>query len=195
MIVLPLASLPLATLLPLTSIIPLSNTPFFPAGARAIPTKLRLVRFFLHLEQDFILWKLDAIARLGYAAFALDLFGTGRALWDRAESLAARRPITEDRSLLQARANAAIRTLRQLDGVDPGRIAAVGYCFGGMAVLDLARASPAVPGLMAVASLHGILAPMLGGAGEGAGAEDTVVGPRVLVLHASGDPFVPPEQV
>lgn len=157
--------------------------------------KQRLARFFSNLEQDFILWKLDAIARLGYAAFALDLFGTGRALWDRAESLAARRPITEDRSLLQARANAAVETLRKSDGVDPGRIAAVGYCFGGMAVLDLARASPAVPGLRAVASLHGILAPMLGGAGGGAGTEDTVVSPRMVVLHASGDPFVPPEQV
>lgn len=50
---------------------------------------------------DMILWKLDAIARLGYAAFALDMFGTGHALWDRAQSLAARRPITEDRSLMQ----------------------------------------------------------------------------------------------
>lgn len=48
-----------------------------------------------------ILWKLDQIAHLGYAAFALDMFGTGRALWNRAESLAARRPITEDRSLMQ----------------------------------------------------------------------------------------------
>lgn len=50
---------------------------------------------------DMILWKLDAIARLGYAAFALDMFGTGHALWDRAQSLSARRPITEDRSLMQ----------------------------------------------------------------------------------------------
>lgn len=144
---------------------------------------------------DFVLWKLDAIARLGYAAFALDLFGTGRALWGRAESLAARRPITENRSLLQVRAIAAVRTLKQLDGVDPDKIAAVGYCFGGMAVLDLARASPVVPGLRAVASLHGILVPMLAGAGGDAGVEDAVVGPRVLVLHATGDPFVPPEQV
>lgn len=48
-----------------------------------------------------VLWKLDTIARLGYAAFALDMFGTGHALWDRAQSLAARRPITEDRSLMQ----------------------------------------------------------------------------------------------
>ena len=84
---------------------------------------------------------------------------------------------------------------RQLNGVDPDRIAAVGYCFGGMAVLDLARASPAIPGLKAVASLHGILAPMLVGAGRDARAENAAVGPRVVVLHASGDPFVPPEQV
>lgn len=56
----------------------------------------------------------------GYAAFALDMFGTGRALWDRSESLAARRVITEDRSLMQSRASAALRTLAGLPGVDPG---------------------------------------------------------------------------
>ncbi|CAM9459494.1 unnamed protein product [Hapterophycus canaliculatus] len=51
---------------------------------------------------DVILWKLDALALLGYVAFALDMFGAGRALWSRDESLAARRPITEDRSKMQA---------------------------------------------------------------------------------------------
>lgn len=145
---------------------------------------------------DFILWKLDSIARLGYAAFALDMFGTGRALWDRSESLAARRPITEDRSLMQARANAALQTLRKSAGVDPDRLAAVGYCFGGMVVLDLARMEPAAtPGLKAVASLHGMLVPILPGFGGDAAVEDAKIGPRVVVLHASGDPFVPPEQV
>eukprot|EP00903_Cladosiphon_okamuranus_P008390 g8066.t1 len=162
-------------------------------------------------QEDMILWKLDAIARLGYAAFALDMFGTGAALWNRAQSLAARRPITEDRSLMQARAMAAVRTLGQMEEVDQEKLAAVGYCFGGMAVLDLARmtmamARPdadgkedtsALPRLKAVASLHGILAPILPCAGGGGNvAEDAPIGvPRVLVLHATADPFVPPEQV
>lgn len=123
------------------------------------------------------------------------MFGARRALWDRTESIAARRPITEDRSLLQTRAVAAVETLRRLDGVDSNRLAAIGYCFGGMVVLDLARMSPAVPGLRAVASLHGILAPMLLGAGKDPAAENASVGPRVLVLHATDDPFVRPEQV
>lgn len=124
------------------------------------------------------------------------MFGTGRALWDRSESLAARRPITEDRSLLQVRANAALHTLSTLEGVDPDRLAAVGYCFGGMAVLDLARMGPAAtPGLKAVASLHGILVPILPGCQGDADMEDAKIGPRVVVLHATGDPFVPPEQV
>ena len=153
------------------------------------------IRATLENRLDFILWKLDSIARLGYAAFALDMFGAGRALWDRAESLAARRPITEDRSLLQTRALAAVQTLGRLEGVDSDRVAAVGYCFGGMVVLDLARMTPAVPGLKAVASLHGILAPMLPGAGKNPAAENAAVGPKVLVLHASDDPFVRPEQV
>ncbi|CAM9189312.1 unnamed protein product [Ectocarpus sp. 8 AP-2014] len=160
-------------------------------------------------EADMILWKLDQIALLGYAAFALDMFGTGRALWNRAESLAARRPITEDRSLMQARATAAVRTLSQMEGVDQERLAAVGYCFGGMTVLDLARMVRAdgddagantPPRLKAVASLHGILAPISPGTGgeDGAdlAADDAALAvPRVLVLHATADPFVPPEQV
>lgn len=57
----------------------------------------------LKSTSDLILWKLDALAMLGYVAFALDMFGTGRALWNRAESLAARKPITEDRSKMQVR--------------------------------------------------------------------------------------------
>ncbi|CAN0325770.1 unnamed protein product [Ectocarpus fasciculatus] len=159
-------------------------------------------------EADMVLWKLDQIALLGYAAFALDMFGTGRALWNRAESLAARRPITEDRSLMQARATAAVRTLSQMEGIDQERLAAVGYCFGGMTVLDLARMSRpnsdagahSPPRLKAVASLHGILAPISpgtgGGDGAGLAADDAALAvPRVLVLHATADPFVPPEQV
>lgn len=97
---------------------------------------------------------------------------------------------------MQARANAALQTLRKSAGVDPDRLAAVGYCFGGMAVLDLARMEPAAtPGLKVVASLHGMLVPILPGFGGDAAVEDAKIGPRVVVFHASGDPFVPPEQV
>lgn len=73
-------------------------------------------------------------------------------------------------------------------------IAAVGYCFGGMVVLDLARmGSP--HGLKAVASLHGILLPIPAGAGKDSSMENNPIAPSILVLHASGDPFVPSEQV
>lgn len=74
------------------------------------------------------------------------------------------------------------------------RIAAVGYCFGGMSVLDLARMG-APRGLRAVASLHGILVPISAGAGKDPSLDDIPINPRILILHASGDPFVPPEQV
>lgn len=81
------------------------------------------------------------------------------------------------------------------------------YCFGGMAVLDLARMVPpddddknASPKLQAVASLHGILAPISpstgGRDGSGQATEDAALAvPKVLVLHATADPFVPPNQV
>ncbi|CAM9520296.1 unnamed protein product [Scytosiphon promiscuus] len=157
-------------------------------------------------QEDLILWKLDALAMLGYVAFALDMFGAGRALWSRAESLAARKPITEDRAKMQARATAAVQALGRMERVDEERLAAVGYCFGGMAVLDLARIVPpdkdasASPKLKAVASLHGILAPISPSTGGRDGArrvaDDAALAvPKVLVLHATADPFVPPQQV
>ncbi|CAN0503394.1 unnamed protein product, partial [Discosporangium mesarthrocarpum] len=117
---------------------------------------------------DFVLWKLDQVAQLGCCAFALDMFGAGRALWDRSESVAARKPLMDDRIRMQQRAAAALATLRGLRGVDPGRVAAVGYCFGGMTVLDLARmGSP--KGLKAVVTFHGILQPMPSEEGGGGG--------------------------
>lgn len=146
------------------------------------------------LVPDFALWKLDSLAMLGYAAFALDMFGTGHALWNRPESVEARRPLTDDRSRMQARAMAALLTLRGLPGVDPDRIAAIGYCFGGMTVLDLARLG-APPGLRAVCSLHGDVAPIAPSARDDAAAQETPIRPKVLVLHAEGDPFVTAEEV
>ncbi|CAM9582145.1 unnamed protein product [Choristocarpus tenellus] len=141
------------------------------------------------VQEDFILWKLDQFASLGYAAFALDMFGTGRALWDPVESKAARKVLTDDRSRMQARASAALATLRGIPGVDPDRVAALGYCFGGMVVLDLARMG-CPPGLQSVVTFHGILSPIVSG-----GDSSESITPEVLILTSEGDPFVPPEQV
>ena len=94
-------------------------------------------------------------------------------------------PFLEDRALLQRRMNLALETLRKIDRVDPSRIAAMGFCFGGLCVLDLARSGADIRG---VVSFHGLLNPP----GKTAGNK---IKARVLVLHGHDDPMVPPDAV
>jgi dienelactone hydrolase len=92
------------------------------------------------------------------------------------------RPFIEDRALLRRRLFGALDAARALDGVDSARIGAIGYCFGGLCVLELARSGADV---RAVVSLHGMLHTTLpAAAGQ--------VKASVLVLHGHEDPLAPP---
>jgi dienelactone hydrolase len=139
------------------------------------------------VQEDLMLYTLDRIAALGYIAFGLDMFGTRQALWNRAESLAARAPLTADRSLMRQRATAALDAALALSDIDPSKVAIVGYCFGGLVALDLARSGAAVK---AAITFHGILTPP-----SPPFTTAPVADCKVLVLHGEQDPFVPPAQV
>ena len=91
----------------------------------------------------------------------------------------------QDRAALQARARAAFETLRAQPQVDPERVAAIGYCFGGMVILEMARAGMDLDG---VVSFHG-------GLGTTKAAATGQVKPRLLVLTGEADDFVPKAQV
>ncbi|UJP06263.1 MAG: dienelactone hydrolase family protein [Nitrosomonas sp.] len=128
----------------------------------------------------------ERIAELGYVGFALDMYGKGifGADGDAEKNGALMAPFAQDRILLRRRINAALHAIRQLQHIDPARIAAMGYCFGGMCVLELARSGANVRG---VVSIHGIFTP-------GNVANETIRA-KVLCLHGHDDPMVPPEQV
>ncbi|MER2512063.1 MAG: dienelactone hydrolase family protein [Nitrosomonas ureae] len=128
----------------------------------------------------------ERIAAMGYAGFALDMYGKGifGADGDAEKNGALMAPFAQDRALLRRRINAALHAVRQLPQVDAAKVAAMGYCFGGMCVLELARSGADV---QAVISIHGILA-----SGNVAHANITA---KVLCLHGHDDPMVPPEQV
>ncbi|KAG5188096.1 dienelactone hydrolase family protein [Tribonema minus] len=143
------------------------------------------------IQDDLLLQILDGVAGLGYVAFGLDMFGAGQAVWDREQSLAARAPLTSDRSLLARRAEAALHCATQLRGVDARRVAVVGYCFGGIVALDTVRAGC---GIAAAITFHGILAPPPPDQ-DLSWCKHYSTGCRVLVLHGGADPFVPPDQV
>jgi dienelactone hydrolase len=130
----------------------------------------------------------DAARRLaaqGYAALALDMFGKGVRGGSREQNAALIAPLLQNRSLLQARILAAVGALRAQSEVDPRRIAAIGFCFGGLCVLDLARSGADVAG---VVSLHGLFTPPEPATGARIHA-------KVLALHGHDDPLAPPAAV
>jgi len=125
------------------------------------------------------------LAEAGYVGFALDMYGAGKVTTHPQEAQAFATEATKDAAVVAARFNAALDLLKRDPRVDPARTAAIGYCFGGGVVLNMARSGA---DLAAVVSLHGSL-------GTKTPAEPGKVKARVLVLAGGADPFVPPEQV
>ena len=128
------------------------------------------------------------LSGLGYAGFAIDVYGAGVHGADDADAYALMKPFQDDRSSLHARLLAGIEAAAALPEVDATRMAAIGYCFGGMCVLDLARINAPVAG---VASFHGLLTPP--DASVAIPAEP--IQPKVLALHGWNDPYVPPSAI
>ncbi len=137
----------------------------------------------------FLSWKAESLASLGYVVLIVDMLGDATGLgWEPEWAAAARAPVVADRELSRARLGAAMRVLVSSGLVDASRLGAVGYCFGGRSVLDLARGAPA--GLRAVVSFHGVLdaEPLA----SGVTSLETMA---FLLCHADGDAFVPAESV
>jgi len=125
------------------------------------------------------------LAKLGFVGFALDVYGNGRNGSTKEENESLMTPFIEDRAMLRRRLLAGLEAMRTLDVVDTARCGAIGYCFGGLCVLDIARAGADVRG---VVSFHGLLM------GTGALGNDTI-GAKILVLHGASDPMVPDDQL
>lgn len=129
--------------------------------------------------------KARALAELGYAGFALDLYGKGVLGSGPEENMQLMQPFLDDRVMLQSRLTASLDTFGAQPEVDRTRIAAIGFCFGGLCVLDLARLGTDIRG---VVSFHGLFNPPGNTAGNRIKA-------KVLVLHGHLDPMVPVDQV
>jgi dienelactone hydrolase len=137
-------------------------------------------------QGDFERARAERIAReLGYAAAALDLYGRGVLGAGPEESAMLMKPFLEDRSLLRRRLLAGIETLRRHPRVDPARIAAIGFCFGGLCALDIARSGADV---RAVIAFHGLF-------GAPGGLDTPPIRAKILVLAGHDDPMATPEQL
>jgi dienelactone hydrolase len=134
---------------------------------------------------DYVKMRADQLAKLGYIAFAIDMYGKGVRAKDAKEAGALAAIYRNDRNLMRARANAGLDVLKIHPLTDPKRVAAIGYCFGGGTVLELARSGADLAG---VVSFHGNL--------DTPNPSDAKnIRGNVLVLHGANDPFVPTPQV
>ncbi|MDE0680139.1 MAG: dienelactone hydrolase family protein [Gammaproteobacteria bacterium] len=127
----------------------------------------------------------EKLAGEGYVGIALDVYGKGVLGQSVEENMALMNPLIEDRALLQARLLAGLECAAAQPEVDGANMAVIGYCFGGLCVLDLARVGAPVKG---VVSLHGLFNPP-------GNTEGNSIGSKVLVLHGWADPMVPPDTV
>lgn len=125
------------------------------------------------------------LAKLGYTALAVDMYGDGKTADHPSEAGAFAGAVRQNLPLAKERFEAALAVLRQHPTVNPDRMAAIGYCFGGGVVLAMARAGVDIDG---VASFHGSLA-------TSNPAQPGTVKARVIVFNGADDPMVTAEEI
>lgn len=136
-------------------------------------------------HNDYARKRARMLAELGYTALAVDMYGGGKTADHPEDAGRFASEARKDLDVAEARFLAAREVLARHPTVDAGQIAAIGYCFGGGVVLEMARRGV---DLDAVASFHGSLA-------TPSPARPGAVKARVLVFTGEADPMVPPEQV
>ena len=135
---------------------------------------------------EFARKKAKYLASLGYVALAVDMYGEGREGATTDEKMALMQPLLGDRMLLSHRARAAFDALIAMPEVDNFRIAAIGFCFGGLCALDLARSG--IEELRGVVSFHGLL-------NKPDFKSHMHPTTKILILHGYEDPMVEPDAV
>lgn len=133
---------------------------------------------------DYAKSRARKLAELGYVAMAVDFYGNGAqaATPDEAGKMAT--PFYTNPAMAAARFNAALAKVKTVALADTNQVAAIGYCFGGAQVLNMARLGSALKG---VVSFHGNLV--------GVPADKTLLTAQILVCHGEADPFVPATEV
>ena len=134
---------------------------------------------------DYAKSRAKQVAALGYVCFVADIYGKGVRPANAGEASAQAGKYKGDRSLLRKRVNAALAELKKNPLVEKSKTCAMGYCFGGTTVLELARSGAEVAG---VVSFHGGLDSLNPADGKN-------IKGRVLVLHGADDPFVKPADI
>jgi dienelactone hydrolase len=132
----------------------------------------------------YVRMRADMLARLGYIAIALDMYGEGKQGITPAEAIALATPFYKDPQLAKSRIEAAVEKIKTYPETDTSKIAAIGYCFGGSMVLNAAKLGMDFKG---VVSFHGGLA--------GVPAEDGMTKANILICHGAADKLISEEEL
>jgi dienelactone hydrolase len=134
---------------------------------------------------DYTRMRADELAKLGYIAIVADIYGHGKTADNPKDAGTLATPFYKDPNLAKARVDAAIAKLKTYSQVDPNKIGAIGYCFGGGVLLNTARLGDS--DLKAVVSFHGSLV--------GTPLKKDLLTAKILVCHGNADPMVPAKEV
>jgi dienelactone hydrolase len=132
----------------------------------------------------YVRMRADMLAKLGYIAIALDMYGDGKQGSTPTEATALATPFYKDPQLGKSRIEAAIAKIKTYPETDASKIAAIGYCFGGSMVLNAAKMGMDFKG---VVSFHGGLA--------GVPAKPGITKAKILVCHGDADKFISAEEI
>lgn len=136
-------------------------------------------------RNEFACQKAHELAELGYLGFAVDMYGQAQVGETTEEKVALMTPLVQQRPVIVQRLRAALESVKAIPEADAHRIAIIGFCFGGLCALDLARSGMDIKGAV---SFHGLL-----NRPEGQAIEP--ISAKLLVMHGYADPMVLPPQV
>lgn len=136
-------------------------------------------------HNDYVRKRAEMLAGLGYTAFALDMYGTGKLAQHPQDATNFMQAVVSNMNVAERRFEAAFNLLRNHPTVESEKIAALGYCFGGATSLHMARQGLDLDG---VASFHGAL-------GSETAAEKGKVKGEVIIFTGEADPMIPAEDV
>jgi dienelactone hydrolase len=143
-------------------------------------------------QDNFAREKAEELAQLGYIGFAADLYGNGTTASSESEALSLMTPLFLNRQLLQGRINAAVAAVSKLPYVDTSNIGAIGFCFGGLTVIELLRSGAPVK---AVASFHAVLGNQIGDHKAHTVPIAKDIKGHLMILHGHDDPLVTPQDI
>lgn len=135
-------------------------------------------------NNDYPKMRAKQLAELGYVAFAIDMYGKGKITDDPKTAGEWAGSVKKNPAVAKERVEAGLKILKEQPTVDPDKLGAIGYCFGGSIVLQMARWNEPVK---AVVSFHGDLTPVEAATGK--------IDTKVLVCNGDADTFVPPIQI